>query len=205
MSIYNDGGVDLDTRMAAYISGATKRPNTVYKDNGTNISDKWLSSLYGRTYSQIHGDPPYNDTGNLGGNIGDYFAALGYNILSATIPNISDAAVAPGTATTAVRFLNSLDIETVEGATTTTVDQWADTNAVNSDFEVRFVFISGDSGNLTGADSVWRNLGTTRTVSLTYDGSSGPSESATVRADWRKTGSGSNYFSSQFIMTCSVS
>jgi hypothetical protein len=188
--------------MAAYISGATKRPSTVYKDNGTNISDKWLSSLYGRTYSQIYGDPPYNDTGNLGGNIGDYFAAINYNITTATIPNVSDSQNSPGTASTSVSFLSNLNIQTIEGPATTTVDQWAAINAINSDFEVRFVYISGNTANLSGADSVWRGLSSNRSVSLTLN--TAGFVSSVVRADWRKVGSGSNYFSSQFTMACSV-
>lgn len=202
---FDDGG-NFDDYCALVVGGETADgiPSAYRVSNaGALMSDRYLDVDYGPSAFSVFGGTPFNSAAGL--DIANFIAAINRHIIPASIPNVSDFAVAPAPATAGVRFNTNRNIDQNEGGSYSSVDQWAASLATTGSFEVRFVAISGDTGALSGADSVWRQLSSAREVSITASGGSGTINSASVRADWRKTGSGVSYFSSQFLLTASQS
>lgn len=192
---YASNGVDFDDIFQS--KNGTKRADVGYANGGVDISNNYESISYGSPAANTE----YHDNGV---DLGQRFSAINTTIIPATIPDVTASAISPAPATAGIRFNSDRNIDRQINDGYLTVDQWALSLATVSIFEVRFVAVSGDTGSLVGADSVWRVLSSNREVSLTASAGAGSLLSATVRAEWRKTGE-TLAFSDTFTLQASQS
>ena len=185
-----------------YVAGTTKRALTHIQAGGTDLRDLALSSHYGRAVADAGGGLSHRQTG--GTDISSLFCAKNQHITAAAISNQIANNGYPGAAVAGIRFNTNGSISSRNNGTYATLgSRWGGTSVSGGDFEMRFVNVSGGAA---GADGVWRSLSSTREVSVSATGGAATppySNSATVRAEWRKIGeTGAAYtYTDEFTLT----
>ena len=196
--------VDFETWAQAYISGTTKRSLTHIQAGGTDLRDLFLSSRYGRSVADTIGNT-HRQTG--GTDISALFCKSGNHVQAAAIRNQIAINDYPGIATSGIRFNTDGSIDANNNNNyNTQAARWGGSSAQGAYYEVRFVYVSGDTATLNGADGVWRTLSSAREVYITATGGATTppfGNSATIRAEWRKVGeTGAAYtYTDEFTIT----